>query len=151
MAEWVSKQTREEGPVMAVWGNLNPGLAWWFSLAAGYASTVEAEEHLIGQQLHTWVELNSLLRLGKQHSLGKVKAASFTPKIKVLGSPGWGLGLRLTTLHCNICYRCECSGRNSWTESKGHKRDLDFDTFTWNILSSFRDGTLKVLITEICW
>ena len=45
------------------------------TLTAGCASSVEAEEFQVGQWLHTWAELDTLLRPGRDRSLAKVKAS----------------------------------------------------------------------------
>lgn len=54
--------------------NLSLGLAGWCIFTAGYTFSVEIEESLIDQQLHTWAKVDSLLGPGREHLSAKGKA-----------------------------------------------------------------------------
>ena len=55
-------------------GILGPGMAGWCTSAGGCTSSVEVEEAIVAQRLHTWAESVSLLRPGTESSSAEVKA-----------------------------------------------------------------------------
>lgn len=136
--------------------SLGTDLGVWWASAAEFSSSVKVEEPLAGQRLRTWVELDGLLWPGRERELDSrgedISLGEEQSKIKVPDSPGWRLGVRLTTLFCQkitIAY----NQRKNWTDNRYDTCELKNNSIFWShgIFEAFSRWELVEFWNESYW